>query len=62
MYLPRHFEETRPEPLQALLRAHPLGLLVTPGDNGAPAANAIPFLLDTARGPHGTLCGHVLRP
>ena len=29
MYLPPHFEEKRPEVLHALLREHPLGLLVT---------------------------------
>lgn len=61
MYLPRHFEETRPAVLQHLLQAHPLGLLITMGDDGAPVANPIPFHLDARRGAHGTLCAHVAR-
>lgn len=61
MYLPRHFEETRPEVLHQVLAAHPLGLLVTLDADGAPAANPIPFHLDAARGAHGTLCAHVAR-
>lgn len=61
MYLPPHFEETRPAVLHALLRQHPLGLLVTLDAAGAPLANAIPFLLDTGRGTLGTLVGHVAR-
>ncbi|HJV95798.1 MAG TPA: FMN-binding negative transcriptional regulator [Albitalea sp.] len=60
MYLPSQFEESRPEVLQQLLRAHPLGLLVTQGPAGM-EANAIPFLFDPARGPHGTLRAHVAR-
>lgn len=60
MYLPSHFEETRPETLHGLIRAHPLGLLVTQGGAG-PQANPLPWLLDTAAGPHGTLRGHVAR-
>jgi len=61
MYLPAHFEETRPAVLHALLRQHPLGLLVTTGADGAPEANPIPFLLDAERGAFGTLVGHVAR-
>ena len=61
MYLPSHFEETRPELLHALLRAHPLGLLITTDAAGAPVANPIPFMLDAGRGPLGTLVGHVAR-
>ncbi len=61
MYLPSHFEETRPAVLRALLRQHPLGLLITQDAVGAPVANAIPFLLDAERGEFGTLVGHVAR-
>ncbi len=67
MYLPAHFEESRVEVLHQLMRTHPLGLLVTqsmPPSEGALAAieaNALPFHLDTARGPHGTLVAHVAR-
>lgn len=61
MYLPSHFEETRPELLHPLLRAHPLGLLVTTDAQGAPVVNPIPFMLMPGRGPLGTLVGHVAR-
>ena len=61
MYLPSHFEETRPAVLQALLCRHPLGLLITQDAAGAPVANAIPFLLEAGRGEFGTLVGHVAR-
>lgn len=61
MYLPRHFEETRPEVLHPVLAAHPLGLLITVDADGAPVANPIPFHLDATRGAHGTLCAHVAR-
>ncbi len=61
MYLPQHFEETRPAVLHQLLQAHPLGLLITLDSAGAPVANPVPLLLDTQRGALGTLCGHVAR-
>ena len=61
MYLPSHFEEIRPAVLHALLRQHPLGLLITQDAAGAPVANAIPFLLEAGRGEFGTLVGHVAR-
>lgn len=62
MYLPAHFEETRPEVLQPLLNAHPLGLLVTQDMEGGLVANSLPFLWepDPAGGP-GILRGHVAR-
>jgi transcriptional regulator len=61
MYLPTHFEETRPAVLQALLHAHPLGLLITTDAQGAPVVDPIPFMLQSDRGPLGTLVGHVAR-
>ena len=61
MYLPAHFEESRPAVLHALLRLHPLGLLITQDAQGAPVANSIPFMLDAGRGALGTLVGHVAR-
>ena len=61
MYLPAHFEETRPAVLHALLRQHPLGLLITQDGQGLPVANSIPFMLDAGRGEVGTLVGHVAR-
>jgi transcriptional regulator len=60
MYLPAAFEEQRPEALHALIQAHPLGTLVTHGEQGLDA-NHIPFELDAATGPHGTLHAHVAR-
>ena len=61
MYLPKHFEETRPEVLHELIRAQPLGLLVTLNHAG-PQANPVPFFLDAdpAGGP-GILRAHVAR-
>jgi transcriptional regulator len=61
MYLPQHFEESRPAVLHSLLQSHPLGLLITLDADGAPVANPIPFMLDAGRGALGTLCGHVAR-
>ncbi|HEX6703245.1 MAG TPA: FMN-binding negative transcriptional regulator [Albitalea sp.] len=61
MYLPAHFDERRPEVLHALVRSHPLGLMVTQDAHGELAANTVPFLLDPERGPHGTLRAHVAR-
>jgi transcriptional regulator len=61
MYLPSHFDEQRPDVLQALVRRHPFGLLVTQTADG-PVANGIPFLLDPdGAGGLGTLRGHVAR-
>jgi transcriptional regulator len=60
MYLPRHFEETRPEILHALMRACPLATLVTHSPDGL-EANHIPLHLDADAGAHGILRGHVAR-
>lgn len=61
MYLPKHFEESRPEVLSELVRAHPLGLLITLAPHGL-EANPIPMVLDAdpAGGP-GILRCHVAR-
>jgi transcriptional regulator len=61
MYQPQHFREDDPAVQHALIRAHPLGLLVTTGSAGL-EANLIPFVLDGAAGDHGTLLGHLARP
>lgn len=60
MYVPRHFEETRVETLHELIRAHPLGALVTLTPGGLDA-NHIPFEVDPDPAPFGTLRGHVAR-
>ena len=60
MYIPRHFEETRVDVLHQLMRDEPFGALVTLAAGGL-EANHLPFELDTAAGPFGTLRGHVSR-
>ena len=60
MYLPKHFEEPDLAVLHALMRSHPLGTWVTP-TNEALLVNHLPFLVDSTRGEHGTLIGHVAR-
>ena len=60
MYQPPHFREDRLEVQHGLIRAHPLGLLVTAGPGGL-MANAIPFTLETTAGPHGLLRAHLAR-
>jgi transcriptional regulator len=60
MYVPKNFEETDKAVLHALIRSHPLGAWVTPGEGGL-IANHIPFLLHADRGANGTLVGHVAR-
>ncbi len=60
VYQPPLFNETRPEVLHALIRAHPLGLLISSSPEG-PVANPVPMLLDADIGPHGRLRAHVAR-
>ena len=60
MYVPKHFEERDIAVLHALIGSHPLGAWVTQA--GAQlVVNHIPFLVDSAKGEHGTLVGHVAR-
>ena len=60
MYTPAHFDEARPEPLQQLLRDHPLGLLVTHGPQGLDAL-PLPFLHEPGTDTPGVLTAHVAR-
>lgn len=60
MYLPTHFAVTDPEALHALMRAHPLGALITHGESGLDA-NHLPFEFDAGEGEHGVLRAHVAR-
>jgi transcriptional regulator len=60
MYQPAHFREDRLDVQHDLVRAHPLGLLVSMTADGL-VANPIPFVLDADRGPYGTLRCHVAR-
>ncbi|WJI40177.1 FMN-binding negative transcriptional regulator [Mesorhizobium opportunistum] len=66
MYEPPQFQEMRPDVLHGLIRAHPLGMLISNGPDG-PVANAIPFLLDApselseSLPPNGRLRAHLAR-
>ncbi len=57
MYLPEAFREDRPEVLHGLIRAHPLGLLISAGPAGI-VANPVPFLTHPEE---GVLRAHVAR-
>jgi transcriptional regulator len=60
MYLPKLHEQTDLAELHGLMRAHPLGTWATQG-NGELIVNHVPFILDSAAGPYGTLLCHVAR-
>ncbi|MFN7085876.1 MAG: FMN-binding negative transcriptional regulator, partial [Burkholderiales bacterium] len=60
MYLPSHFREDRLEAQHALIRAHPLGTLITAGTGGL-MANLLPFLVYPEEGKLGTLRAHLSR-
>jgi transcriptional regulator len=55
MYAPEKFAEARPGELHRLIRAHPLGMLVTHGARGLDA-NHLPCLLDEAPAGSGDAC------
>lgn len=61
MYLPRHFAETDPARLHALVRAHPLGTLITQGADGQPVADLLPFELCVQADGSACLRTHVAR-
>jgi transcriptional regulator len=60
MYQPPHFREDDLAVQHALIKAHPLGLLVTFGSAGL-EANPIPFVLDASASALGTLRAHLSR-
>jgi transcriptional regulator len=60
MYQPPAFREDRIEVQHDLIRAHPLGLLITAGPTGL-MANAIPFLIYPEGSGRGTLRAHFAR-
>ena len=60
MYIPPAFREDRQEVLHDLIRQHSFGTLVS-YDAGELVASHLPFLLDSERGPCGTLLGHMAR-
>lgn len=60
MYLPPSFREPSTHVMHELVEAHPLGAVITASTGGLFATH-IPFVLDRAAGPLGTLRGHVAR-
>jgi len=60
MYQPPAFREDRLDVQHDLIRAYPLGLLITAGPAGL-LANPFPFLLDAEASENGTLRLHVAR-
>jgi transcriptional regulator len=60
MYQPAHHREDRLDLQHALIRAFPLGTLVTLGPSGI-VANHVPFLVDPEASKLGTLRAHVAR-
>ena len=60
MYQPPHFREDRLAVQHDLVRAHPLGLLVTMGTDGL-VADHLPFHLDPDGAPLGILRAHMAR-
>ena len=61
MYIPKPFEITDTAWCHALMRAQSFAAMITADDAGAPFATHLPILVDPARGPFGTLRGHVAR-
>jgi transcriptional regulator len=59
VYLPPHFNETRPDVLIGHIERHDFGLLVTNGESGM-IASQIPFLVER-RGSDLYLQGHIAR-
>ena len=60
MYQPPNFREDDLATQQQLIRAHPLGLLITAGASGL-IANSVPFHLDAGKSEKGTLQLHLAR-
>lgn len=60
MYQPPHFREDDLATQHALIRAHPLGLLITAGTGGL-MANPVPFLIEPDDAPLGMLRAHLAR-
>jgi transcriptional regulator len=61
MYIPKQFQIADTAWCHALMRAQSFAAMITADDAGAPFATHVPILVDPARGPLGTLRGHVAR-
>lgn len=60
MYIPEQFRESDLATLHAFMRQHSFATLVSHGADSLIATH-LPLLLDPARGPNGTLVGHLAR-
>lgn len=60
MYIPSAFREKRVDEMHGLIRAHPLGLLVTHGPQGL-QASPVPFVIYSEEGQHGVLRAHLAK-
>jgi transcriptional regulator len=60
MYIPKAFREDDVKKLHKLMQEYSFATLVTQ-QNGVPVATHLPFLLDSERGPYGTLMAHMAR-
>jgi transcriptional regulator len=60
MYVPAHFRMEDRDELHALIAAHPLGMLVTSGDEGVEASH-VPFVMHADEGANGVLRTHLAR-
>ena len=60
MYVPKHFSENDLNTLHTFMKQYPLALIVANQD-GIPAGNHFPLILDPTEGPYGTLIGHMAR-
>ena len=60
MYTPSKFRVSEHARLHALMRDYPFAALLNPHEGGTDITH-LPFLLDSARGEHGVLLGHMAR-
>jgi len=60
MYIPRHFEESDPASLAALMHRHSFATVVS-HDGSSPFATHMPVLFHPDAGQHGTLISHMAR-
>ncbi len=61
MYEPQHFRSEDRDEIFAVIRAHPLGILITAGADGV-MANPIPFILARDAAGNDVLRAHLARP
>ncbi|WP_338872062.1 FMN-binding negative transcriptional regulator [Myxococcus stipitatus] len=62
MYIPRHFEERDAQRLLSLMSRHSFAVLVTVGEDGAPFATHLPFLVERDAAGDVRLLAHMALP